>query len=1193
MAQCNGFKCAEIELGTCDQAHGCDSCASKNGYCNWYTHWYDIESTALGECVIALGDGLRCVKPALLRTCPGNNDKPVCATSANTKYFFDNPCLARALGFEEKIGGNGDDEGFFVLENCTEGTAVDARDDDQAFQFVGDSRASLSIEKMGPVPYGQLLYPRDDFESTCDCAWNYEPVCLKTGYQDATFYNLCLLNCKNQTQRDPLTELYIYTYWPDEATVVSGECPELCIGFSCEEDEVCSSQFGTPICVPIDTNVCEERIESAGDFDQFDNTCVEILLPAVPYSVWTVLNRRAAEDCLGAREGNGHYFAGSCFDRCYEQDCTQTERDGDLCVYVDGKRVTYKICDAYCNREDLTSTDFLLGACEGTDCVKNCPIEKDAWVCSMQPGRFYKTTFDSRCAATCNGLVDLEKLLSGKCDDPQPPVPVCSPIDSSCCDVSRDKAIAQLNQYGACDEYVFGRESHEFCNEPLDSDFWKESDWSHLPNIAAACPFACGLCTQRSTGSYCESTSQCVDGLACAFQPSAVSNVCCPENNLYEDSVFGRPTCAPQCPTNNFCQAIDPKLLCSEENQDGEKYCYDKTTGCSADFDTDEVCCGYRQGDVEVQNCPADKPYCTRSSTYTQGLCVEANPCGPPSQGGFVDLIPEGKASTVVGGLDTFWCYSYRRGVMPLGTWASNQEEGYPNHVYCFDDVSSDQNLGSRVIDVCQKSCHCAVPPEKVCDPSTDCCDLDADGDVTDFGDCAFYASRDGFGWCDFDELRPEFKGFGRTYAKDVCRKSCRYCNDFCVDVDLPAEVSIWGSCPTYGANQVNKDFCDLDEPTFDMRDAGWGVHSLCRSSCRTCTSQGPRLEIIDGIPKQPPLVNFPRDVPSLECTAEECCDHYQPWETLNELGDTCASYANNRGKKNRYGSCPVDLVSSPRIDVNGEPDNSFVNRPVSEACRLSCDTCYSRCDVSQQCCDAILPNPVSNFGGCEMYVARSNPAIHLTCYSERYSYQIAETDITVAQVCAKSCGCCFDEYAKEKVLLTNDGAALSCADFATTYTSQLGAGALCVPRNRNNARTVEKYFLWQSQCDKACHVIEESGDAQCYGFEWTPQEIEFGRIVTGQSGICKLYLDEIEFAQLIPSIPDRDYWRTECFKKGAYSGDGDIHIVNSGSKSGLGYRICDVCSQSCGRCQSTKYDPSLDMTELERPNEFPPYLLE
>lgn len=238
----------------------------------------------------------------------------------------------------------------------------------------------------------------------------------------------------------------------------------------------------------------------------------------------------------------------------------------------------------------------------------------------------------------------------------------------------------------------------------------------------------------------------------------------------------------------------------------------------------------------------------------------------------------------------------------------------------------------------------------------------------------------------------------------------------------------------------------------------------------------------------------------------------------------------------------------------------------LSHVCRLSCNTCYSQCDATNTCCDV---NPrdiqtdelldVSAQGSCESYAqTESGNSNTKMCPFDRYMNSVGGVDLVVADVCTKSCGCCFDEYGSFPAVNKYwKGQSQACIDYSVNFVGGKANTACSGPS------PVTETFDYPNKkyCDKKCKVMNEGGDT-CSGYTWAYDK------ETYPAGTCTIWKSEIS-----GTTEDAD---SSCYQKGVYADFGTTDPVTEGPRAlEVGLKVCDVCKFSCGLC-SEKYDPEI-----------------
>lgn len=506
--------------------------------------------------------------------------------------------------------------------------------------------------------------------------------------------------------------------------------------------------------------------------------------------------------------------------------------------------------------------------------------------------------------------------------------------------------------------------------------------------------------------------------------------------------------------------------------------------------------------------------------------------------------------------------------------------------VFCAQ-LAQPQNLSacqdSTVLAACQRSCYCQEP---FCSGlHNDCCDLAAGSkfNVPSIGDvdCSSYAFGRDFQYCTIDTINCTTSGVlclavgvrsGPIYVKYVCRKTCHFCDEV---VDEPLQltagnlISIYGKCASYGSGP-NRGFCAIDEPDALKRagviqqpynHANAAVFHFCKSSC-----SNPATPIGAAFKQACFRKEFDRvKVGQPTCDpAIECCDVYPLGQAVNDRG-TCADYFYQSRKSGlKPGAfnnpCLTDLVSKNLYNPNGSIKSSvYIGQTVASACQLSCEACYGQCDSKNECCDYVGKNVgvTQNGATCGKYTPQASGSLYQYCQFDRTVPQFANTNLVVAQVCMRSCGCCYDEYA-DQPYVTGYG---PCASYSVQFLSIDGPDRGCVSNSSGVVASWGGRPSNQSACNTYCHKrrLKLVVGGTCAGYQWDPQSKE-----------CKIFKKSITSRSVLV-----DGHGTQCFQVGPESRSCDTDLVDNGPWAFSGKVVSDVCRYSCGKC-SPKYDASI-----------------
>lgn len=426
---------------------------------------------------------------------------------------------------------------------------------------------------------------------------------------------------------------------------------------------------------------------------------------------------------------------------------------------------------------------------------------------------------------------------------------------------------------------------------------------------------------------------------------------------------------------------------------------------------------------------------------------------------------------------------------------------------------------------------------------------------------CATYVKGGDYNFCASDKLQ-----LSNVAVKEVCRKTCNYCDEVLNDIPSSALVSVYGSCKTYAGTGPNAGFCDIDPPDLFLNSMV-SVFHLCKQTCAADSANN--LFAVKA--KERERIQLGQ----LTCdpAGTECCDYYPIGQPVTANGASCADYVNvhNIGVPNRgtntaylYPFCATAVVTEALTRPDGTQDTQHKGKLVQDVCRLSCQTCSTRCDSQNKCCDFYDNQAVSGNRKCKDY--REGTALFPFCWFDRAQKQFSVTDVKVAQMCMRSCGCCYDEYAAQEYVTGEGG----CEKYSKHLPS-FGVNTACIGVGVNTT------FPGGNTRDRCAAYCQRRLDGSvpggsCQGYEWDP---------TDKTCLIFASIRTAPFYTPITSGPKAAN-QVQCFRKSGVSQYCDTDLVISGPWANSGKVVSDVCRYSCGKC-SPLYDDKLPVPDGAR----------
>lgn len=197
---------------------------------------------------------------------------------------------------------------------------------------------------------------------------------------------------------------------------------------------------------------------------------------------------------------------------------------------------------------------------------------------------------------------------------------------------------------------------------------------------------------------------------------------------------------------------------------------------------------------------------------------------------------------------------------------------------------------------------------------------------------------------------------------------------------------------------------------------------------------------------------------------------------------------------------------------------------------------------------------------------------------------QFEYTGVMVGQVCARSCGCCMDEYFDEEYV--NQEYEGNCEDYSNHFVADYRrptAGDPSEKQCKGNGRKitfdVDDRTLSRHYCESKCRHITDSDETQeeCYGYTWNPWDKE-----------CTIFTDPNDRPLALEPVdgnntplPSGAGKLVKCYRPAKLAGYCD-DPVSAGPKANQGYKVRDVCRYSCGACEPDPYNPEFWKTANE-----------